>query len=45
MPTYHPSYLLRNQSNTEKRRCGKTLLKVMERLDMPISEKAAQLFP
>jgi DNA polymerase len=39
MPTYHPSYLLRNQSNTEKRKVWEDLLKVMQRLEMPISEK------
>jgi uracil-DNA glycosylase family 4 len=44
MPTYHPSYLLRNQSNTEKRKVWDDLLKVMERLDMPISEKQRGFF-
>jgi DNA polymerase len=44
MPTYHPSYLLRNQSNTEKRKVWEDLLKVMERLEMPISEKQRNYF-
>jgi uracil-DNA glycosylase family 4 len=44
MPTYHPSYLLRNQSNTEKRKVWEDLLKVMERLEMPISDKQRGFF-
>jgi len=44
MPTYHPSYLLRNQSNTEKRKVWEDLLKVMERLDMPINDKQRGFF-
>jgi DNA polymerase len=45
MPTYHPSYLLRSQgSNTEKRKVWEDLLKVMERLEMPISEKQRGFF-
>ncbi len=44
MPTYHPSYLLRNQSNTEKRKVWEDLLAVMERLEMPISEKQRNFF-
>ena len=44
MPTYHPSYLLRNQSNTEKRKVWEDLLKVMERLEMPITEKQHNFF-
>jgi DNA polymerase len=44
MPTYHPSYLLRNASNTEKRKVWEDLLKVMERLAMPISEKQRGFF-
>ena len=44
MPTYHPSYLLRNQSNTEKRKVWEDLLKVMDRLEMPISEKQRTFF-
>ncbi len=44
MPTYHPSYLLRNQSNTEKRKVWEDLLKVMERLDMRITDKQRGFF-
>ena len=44
MPTYHPSYLLRNQNNTEKRKVWEDLLKVMERLEMPISDKQRGFF-
>jgi len=44
MPTYHPSYLLRNQSTTEKRKVWEDLLKVMETLDLPISEKQRGYF-
>jgi DNA polymerase len=44
MPTYHPSYLLRNQSNTEKRKVWDDLLKVMERLEMPVTEKQRGYF-
>jgi len=44
MPTYHPSYLLRNQSNTEKRKVWEDLLKVMERLEMSITEKQRGFF-
>jgi uracil-DNA glycosylase family 4 len=44
MPTYHPSYLLRNQSNTEKRKVWEDLLKVMEKLELPINEKQRGFF-
>ena len=44
MPTYHPSYLLRNQSNTEKRKVWEDLLKVMERLEMPVTDKQRGFF-
>jgi DNA polymerase len=44
MPTYHPSYLLRNQSPTEKRRVWEDMLHVMEKLGMPISEKQQKFF-
>ena len=39
MPTYHPAYLLRNQSLREKRKVWEDMLQVMERLALPISEK------
>jgi DNA polymerase len=44
MPTYHPAYLLRNQSITEKRKVWEDLLKVMERLEMPITDKQRGYF-
>jgi uracil-DNA glycosylase len=44
MPTYHPAYLLRNQSLSEKRKVWEDLLKVMEKLEMPISEKQRNYF-
>ena len=39
MPTFHPSYLLRNQSWVIKRHVWEDMMQVMERLNMPISEK------
>ncbi|HWA86023.1 MAG TPA: uracil-DNA glycosylase [Opitutus sp.] len=39
MVTYHPSYILRNQSNRSKRMIWEDLLKVMERAGLPVSEK------
>lgn len=44
MITYHPSYLLRNQSNTEKRKVWEDMLLVLERLGHPISEKQRGYF-
>lgn len=44
MPTYHPAYLLRNQSLTEKRKVWEDMLKVMEKLGLPISEKQRNYF-
>jgi uracil-DNA glycosylase family 4 len=44
MPTFHPSYLLRNASNTEKRKVWEDLMQVMERTGMPISEKQRGYF-
>jgi DNA polymerase len=44
MPTYHPSYLLRNQAQSEKRRVWEDMLQVMEKLGMPISERQRNLF-
>lgn len=44
MPTYHPSYLLRNQALHEKRRVWEDMLQVMEKLGMPISEKQRRFF-
>jgi DNA polymerase len=44
MPTYHPAYLLRNQSLAEKRRVWEDMLQVMEKLGLPISEKQRNYF-
>lgn len=44
MPTYHPSYLLRNQSNAEKRKVWEDLMAVMEKLGLPISDKQRGFF-
>jgi len=44
MPTFHPAYLLRNQALTEKRKVWEDMLKVMEKLQMPISEKQQGYF-
>lgn len=44
MPTYHPSYLLHNPSNSAKRRVWEDVLLVMEKLDMPISDKQRNFF-
>jgi len=39
MPTFHPSYLLRNQSWVIKRHVWEDMMQVMERLGMHISDK------
>ena len=44
MPTYHPSYLLRNQSLSLKREVWEDMLQVMDRLQLPISEKQRGYF-
>ncbi len=44
MPTYHPSYLLRNQAMTEKRKVWEDMLQAMEKLAVPISEKQRNYF-
>jgi DNA polymerase len=44
MPTYHPSYLLRNQSLHEKRKVWEDMLQVMEKLGLPVSEKQRNYF-
>ena len=44
MPTYHPAYLLRNQAMSEKRRVWEDMLAVMEKLEMPASEKQRNFF-
>ena len=44
MPTYHISYLIRNNTNKSKRIVWEDLLAVMERLELPISEKQRGYF-
>ncbi len=44
MPTYHPAYLLRNQAMSEKRKVWEDMLQVMEKLQMPISDKQRRFF-
>lgn len=44
MPTYHPAYVLRNQALSEKRKVWEDMLQVMERLEMPVSEKQRGFF-
>jgi uracil-DNA glycosylase family 4 len=44
MATYHPAYLLRNQSITEKRKVWEDMLLVLEKLGAPISEKQRAFF-
>jgi DNA polymerase len=44
MPTYHPAYLLRNQAMSEKRRVWEDMLKVMEKLGLPVSQKQRNYF-
>ena len=44
MATYHPSYLLRNQAMSEKRRVWEDMLQVLERLNVPVSEKQRSYF-
>ncbi len=42
--TYHPSYLLRNQANSEKRKVWEDMLVIMEQVGLPISEKQRNFF-
>jgi DNA polymerase len=44
MITYHPSYLLRNQSPAEKRKVWEDMLQVLERLGRPITDKQRNYF-
>lgn len=44
MATYHPAYLLRNQSLSEKRKVWEDMLMVLEKLGRPISEKQQNYF-
>jgi uracil-DNA glycosylase len=44
MPTYHPSYLLRNQSLAERRKVWEDMLQVLEKLGKPVTEKQRKYF-
>jgi uracil-DNA glycosylase len=44
MATFHPSYLLRNQALSLKRKVWEDMLQVLERLGHPISEKQKNYF-
>ncbi len=44
MPTYHPSYLLRNDTKKDKRSAWEDWLKVMEKAGLPISDKQQGYF-
>ena len=44
MVTYHPSYLLHNPSKSSKRKVWDDMLLVMEKLELPISEKQRSFF-
>jgi uracil-DNA glycosylase len=44
MITYHPAYLLRNQAPSEKRKVWEDMLRVMERLERPITERQRNYF-
>lgn len=44
MPTFHPAYLLRNQTLTEKRKVWEDMLLVLEKLELPITDKMRSYF-
>lgn len=44
MITFHPSYVLRNNTNRTKRMVWEDLLRVMEKVSMPISDKQRSYF-
>ena len=44
MPTYHPAYLLRNQTLAEKRKVWEDMLLVLEKLGRPVSPKQRRYF-
>ena len=44
MPTYHPSYVLRNPAKSVKRQVWEDMLKVMEFMNMKITDKQRQFF-
>ena len=44
MPTFHPSYILHNDTKRTKRMVWEDLLKVMEKLELSISDKQRSFF-
>jgi uracil-DNA glycosylase len=44
MPTFHPAYLLRNQSLSIKRQCWEDLLAVLDALQIPVTDKQRGFF-
>ncbi len=42
--TYHPSYLLQNEANADKRKLWEDMLAIMDKLDMSITEKQQKFF-
>lgn len=44
MPTFHPSYLLHKPDLSEKRKVWEDMLLVLEKLDLPISDKQRGFF-
>jgi len=44
MITYHPSYLLRNQAPSDKRKVWEDMLQVLERMERPITQKQRNYF-
>jgi DNA polymerase len=44
MATFHPSYLLRNQALSEKRKVWEDMLQVLERLQVPITQRQRNFF-
>ena len=42
--TYHPSFLLQNDANADKRKIWEDMLSLMEKLAMPISDKQKKFF-
>ncbi|MCC5807067.1 MAG: uracil-DNA glycosylase [Opitutales bacterium] len=44
LPTFHPSYLLRNDTLRTKRMVWEDMMQVMERVGMPVSERQRRYF-
>lgn len=42
--TYNPSYLLQNEAHSDKRKIWEDMLSIMEKLQMPISDKQQNFF-